>query len=198
MEQALLAFLISAGTITLAEMGDKTQLLAMAFASKHKTSKVLIGIFIATILNHSLAVLLGTIITRNQTVNIWVQLIAGISFIIFGIWTIRGDKLNGEDKKTSRFGAITTVGIAFFIAELGDKTQLATIALATKFPEMPVYVLLGTTVGMLIADSIGIIIGVVLGKRIPERAIKLVAASLFILFGIIATWQSLQDVIKLF
>lgn len=194
MEQALLAFLISAGTITLAEMGDKTQLLAMAFAAKYKASKVLMGVFIATILNHALAVLLGTIITKNETINIWVQLAAGISFIIFGLWTIRGDKLEGEDKRTTRFGAVTTVGIAFFIAELGDKTQLATIALATKFPEMPLYVLIGTTAGMLIADSIGIIIGVVLGKRIPERAIKLIAASLFILFGIIATLQSLEDV----
>lgn len=198
MEQTLFAFLISVGTITLAEMGDKTQLLAMAFAAKYKASKVLLGIFIATVLNHALAVLLGTMITRNEALNIWVQLIAGISFVIFGIWTIRGDQLNGEDRRTTRFGIITTVGIAFFIAELGDKTQLATIALATKFPEMPGHVLLGTTIGMLLADSIGIIIGVILGKRIPEKGIKLFAASLFILFGIFATWQALQDVIQLF
>ncbi|ADY57575.1 protein of unknown function UPF0016 [Syntrophobotulus glycolicus DSM 8271] len=189
MNGTILAALISAGAVTLAEMGDKTQLLAMAFATKYKASKVLIGVFIATILNHAGAVALGTFITRYEAINIWVQAIASLSFILFGLWTIRGDKLEGEDKRETRFGAVATVAIAFFIAELGDKTQLATIALATKFPANPFGVLIGTTTGMLIADAIGIVVGVVMSKKIPERTIKLVSAAAFIFFGLIGSYQ---------
>lgn len=184
-----LVFLFAAGAVTLAEMGDKTQLLAMAFATKYKASKVLIGVFIATVFNHALAVAVGNYITRWQGAQVWIQGIAALSFIFFGLWTIRGDKLDGEDEKKSKYGAIVTVAIAFFIAELGDKTQLATIAIAAKFPSSPVAILMGTTTGMLIADGIGIIIGVVMGKKIPERTVKLVSAAAFILFGFIGCYQ---------
>lgn len=189
MNGTLMAALISVGAVTLAEMGDKTQLLAMAFATKYQASKVLIGVFIATVLNHACAVALGNFITRYAAIDIWVQVIASLSFILFGLWTIRGDKLEGEDERETRFGPIVTVAIAFFIAELGDKTQLATIALATKFPANPIGILIGTTTGMLIADAIGIIIGVVMCKRIPERTIKLVSAGAFIFFGLIGSYQ---------
>lgn len=185
----LIAFVFSLGAVVLAEMGDKTQLLAMAFATKYKASKVMIGVFIATVLNHALAVAVGNYITRFDGAQVWIQGVASLSFIFFGIWTIRGDKLDGEENKVSKFGAIATVAIAFFIAEMGDKTQLATIALATKFPENPVGILFGTTTGMLVADGIGIIIGVVMCKRIPEKTIKLVSAAAFILFGFIGTYQ---------
>jgi putative Ca2+/H+ antiporter (TMEM165/GDT1 family) len=185
----ILVFLFAAGAVTLAEMGDKTQLLAMAFASKYKASKVLIGVFIATVLNHGLAVAAGNYITRWEGAQVWIQGIAALSFIFFGLWTIRGDKLDGEDKKKSKFGPVVTVAIAFFIAELGDKTQLATIALAAKFPTSPAAILIGTTTGMIIADGIGIIIGVVMGKKIPERTVKLISAAAFILFGFIGCYQ---------
>lgn len=189
MNFTMMAFLISAGAVTLAEMGDKTQLLAMAFATRYKASKVLIGVFIATVLNHAVAVAAGHYIAGFQSAQVWIQGLASLSFIFFGLWTIRGDKLEGEENRKTRFGAVTTVAIAFFIAELGDKTQLATIALATKFPENPVAILMGTTTGMLIADAIGIIIGVVMCKRIPERTIKLVSAGAFIFFGFIGVYQ---------
>lgn len=185
----ILVFLFAAGAVTLAEMGDKTQLLAMAFASKYKASKVLIGVFIATVFNHALAVAAGNYITKWDGAQVWIQGIAALSFIFFGLWTIRGDKLDGEDQKKSKYGPIVTVAIAFFIAELGDKTQLATIAIAAKFPLSPVAILMGTTTGMLIADGIGIIIGVVMGKRIPERTVKLISAAAFILFGFIGCYQ---------
>ncbi len=185
----LIAFLFAAGAVVLAEMGDKTQLLAMAFATKYKASKVLIGVFLATVLNHGLAVAVGNFITRFESAQVWIQGIASLSFIFFGLWTIRGDKLEGEDKRVSKFGAIATVAIAFFLAEMGDKTQLATIALATKFPASPVGILAGTTTGMLIADGFGIIIGVVLCKRIPERTIKLLSAGVFIFFGLVGSFQ---------
>lgn len=189
MNTAFIAFLFSAGAVTLAEMGDKTQLLAMAFATKYKASKVLLGVFIATIFNHALAVAVGNLITKFEVIDVWIQGIAALSFIFFGLWTIRGDKLEGEENRKSKYGAVMTVTIAFFIAELGDKTQLATIALATKFPGVPIPILMGTTTGMLIADSIGIIVGVVACKKIPERTIKLISAGAFILFGFIATFQ---------
>lgn len=183
------AFLVAVGAVVLAEMGDKTQLLAMAFATKYKASKVMIGVFIATVFNHALAVAVGNYITRFDGVQIWIQGIASLSFIFFGLWTIRGDKLEGEENRTTKFGPIITVAIAFFIAEMGDKTQLATIALATKFPGNPIGVLVGTTTGMLIADGIGIIIGVVLCRKIPERTVKLVSAGAFMIFGFIGTYQ---------
>jgi putative Ca2+/H+ antiporter (TMEM165/GDT1 family) len=109
------------------------------------------------------------------------------------LWTIRGDKLEGEENRTTQFGAIVTVAIAFFIAEMGDKTQLMTIALATKFPGAPVFILLGTTTGMVIADGMGIVIGIILQKKIPERKVKLISAGIFILFGLIGSYQVLRN-----
>lgn len=185
----LIAYLFSAGAVVLAEMGDKTQLLAMAFATKYKASKVMIGVFIATIFNHALAVAVGNYITRFDSAQVWIQGIASLSFIFFGLWTIRGDKLDGEENRITKYGAIATVTVAFFIAEMGDKTQLATIALAAKFPGNPIWVLMGTLTGMMIADAIGIFVGVVMCKRIPERTVKLVSAAAFIVFGFIGSYQ---------
>ena len=129
--------------------------------------------------------------------HIIIQSAASLSFIFFGLWTLRGDKLDGEENKTTRFGAIVTVTIAFFIAEMGDKTQLATIALAAKFPESPIGVLAGTTAGMLVADGFGIIVGIVLRKKIPEEKIKFISAGAFILFGLIGTCEILYNDLNL-
>lgn len=193
----LTAFLFSLGAVVLAEMGDKTQLLAMAFATKYKAVRVLIGVFVATILNHALAVAVGNLLTRFSIAQIWIQGIAALSFIFFGLWTIRGDKLEGEENRTTKFGAVITVALAFFLAEMGDKTQLATIALATRFPASPLWILTGTTTGMLIADGIGIIIGVVLCKKIPERTVKLISAGVFIFFGLFGSYQVMRDDLNL-
>lgn len=189
MNGSITATLIAMGAVALAEMGDKTQLLAMAFACKYSAVKVMVGVFIATVLNHAAAVALGTLVARNEALNVWIQAIAAVSFIFFGLWTIRGDRLEGEENRKTRFGPVITVAIAFFIAELGDKTQLATIALAAQFPDFPAAVLLGTTTGMMIADGIGILVGVVLSRRIPERIIKLASAGVFILFGYASCWR---------
>jgi len=197
MDSTLMAFLFSAGAVVLAEMGDKTQLLAMAFATKYKASKVMIGVFLATVLNHALAVAVGNYITTFEAGQAWIQGIAALSFIFFGLWTIRGDKLEGEENRTTKYGAIATVAIAFFIAEMGDKTQLATISIAAKFPANPIGILMGTTTGMLIADAIGIVIGVVMCKKIPEKTIKLVSAGVFILFGFIGTYQVALEALNL-
>jgi putative Ca2+/H+ antiporter (TMEM165/GDT1 family) len=189
----IVAFAVSAGAVVLAEMGDKTQLLAMAFAAKYRSLEVLAGVFFATVINHALAVAVGNLITRFTFAQLWIQAAASLSFVLFGLWTIRGDRLDGEDERKTKFGPIVTVAIAFFIAEMGDKTQLATIALATKFPSAPVAVLAGTTTGMIVADSIGILAGVVLRRRIPERKIKFVSAAAFILFGLIGSRQALRE-----
>jgi putative Ca2+/H+ antiporter (TMEM165/GDT1 family) len=172
--------------VVLAEMGDKTQLLAMAFATRFPAKAVLWGVLVATILNHALAVAVGTYIGGSLNLQM-VQLVAAASFILFGLWTIRGDTLNNEHKRKMVFGPIVTVAIAFFIAEMGDKTQLATVALAAKY-ENPLATLLGTTTGMMIADGLGIYVGVVAGRKIPERIVKWVSAWIFILFGLISLY----------
>ncbi len=193
MSDLLIPMLTATGFVVLAEMGDKTQLLAMAFATKYKPSKVLLGVFIATVFNHALAVTLGYFAANISAISLWIQVIASLSFVFFGLWTIRGDKLEGQDKKPTKFGAVMTVTIAFFIAEMGDKTQLATISLATQFPKSPVAVLIGTTTGMLIADIIGIFVGVLIYKLVAERMIKLISAGAFMLFGYIGTFQVLTE-----
>jgi Ca2+/H+ antiporter, TMEM165/GDT1 family len=174
------AFIASLIFVVLAEMGDKTQLLAMAFACKFRWQTVMWGVFVATAANHLLAAAAG-----NYLVSIvpmaHIMIAAAVSFIIFGLWTIRGDTLEGEDKKY-HFGPFWTVTIAFFMAEMGDKTQLATIALAVQYNTI-IFVWMGTTIGMIISNGFGIIVGNVMGKHIPEQAIKWVSAVIFIAFG---------------
>ena len=184
----MVVYLASLIFVVLAEMGDKTQLLAMAFASRYRWQTVMWGVFAATLANHLLAVLAGNWLTRFIPIH-YIQVAASASFILFGFWTLYGDKLNNEDKRFN-FSPFWTVAIAFFFAEMGDKTQLATVALAAKYMTIiPIW--LGTTTGMLVADAIGIIVGIVLGKKIPERFIKWFAASIFIVFGIIGLYQTL-------
>lgn len=184
------AFIASFIFVVMAEMGDKTQLLAMAFATRYSAYKVLLAVFLATLVNHALAVATGRFLTTVIPMDI-ISFVAAFSFIIFGLWTIRGDKLEGEYKKESRFGPIVTVGIAFFLAEMGDKTQLATISLAVKYQSM-INVLMGTTFGMIVADAIGIIVGIVMRKHIPEKIIKWVSAGIFILFGLAGIYKILS------
>lgn len=182
------AFLTALSFVVLAEMGDKTQLLGMAFATRYPWPTVLWGVLAATLLNHLLAVVVGNYLTLFMPLQ-YVQIAAAASFILFGLWTIRGDELSGEDQATHR-SPFWTVTIAFFIAEMGDKTQLATIALAAQFTSI-VPVWLGTTAGMMIANAIGILIGVVLGKKIPDRLVKWFAAIIFIFFGIAGLYEYL-------
>ena len=181
-------FIASFLFVVLAEMGDKTQLLAMAFACRYPAKTVLAGVLVATLVNHLLAVVVGSFLTDFIPMH-YVQIAASASFILFGLWTLRGDELEGEDKKY-RFSPFWTVAVAFFFAEMGDKTQLATVALAAKYQAIiPVW--LGTTAARLVADAFGILVGVVLGKKIPERFVKWFAALIFILFGLIGLYDSL-------
>jgi putative Ca2+/H+ antiporter (TMEM165/GDT1 family)/putative Mn2+ efflux pump MntP len=163
-------------------MGDKTQLLAMAFATRIPARTVLAAVAVATLLNHALAVAAGQFLTSVIPVDA-IALAAALSFILFGLWTIRGDTLDGEDERPSSYGPFMTVAIAFFLAEIGDKTQLATISLAVKYAA-PAAVLLGTTSGMIVADGIGILLGSTLLKRLPESIVRLVSAGVFVGFGL--------------
>lgn len=183
------AFLTALLFVVLAEMGDKTQLLAMAFATKYPWKLVMKGIFVATVLNHLLAVVVGAYLNEFIPLH-YIQIAAALSFIVFGLWTIRGDKL-GDEASDSRHGPFWTVAIAFFLAEMGDKTQFATIALAAQFNSIiPVW--LGTTTGMMLADGLGIAIGIVLNKKIPEKTMKWGAAIIFIAFGVFGLYEALM------
>ena len=181
----MVAFLTSLGIGLLAEMGDKTQLLAMAFATRYVWKTVLWGVFAATLVNHFLAVMVGNYLDRFLPME-YVKIAASAAFILFGLWTLRGDTLKGEDQRFN-YSPFWTVAVAFFLAEMGDKTQLATVALAAEFKTIiPVW--LGTTAAMVIADAIAIGVGIVLGKRIPEKTIKWVAAFIFIAFGVLGLY----------
>jgi putative Ca2+/H+ antiporter (TMEM165/GDT1 family) len=179
-------YLASLAFVVLAEMGDKTQLLAMAFATRYRWQTVMWGVFVATLVNHLLAVLAGNYLTALFPMH-YILVAASASFILFGLWTVRGDKLSGEDKRFN-FSPFWTVAVAFFIAEMGDKTQLATVALASRYGQI-IQIWLGTTSGMLVADALGIIVGIVMGKSIPERAIKWFAAITFVAFGLIGLYD---------
>ncbi|CUU48725.1 TMEM165/GDT1 family protein [Clostridium beijerinckii] len=174
--------------VVVAEMGDKTQLLAMAMVSKYKAKQVLLGVLIATILNHALAVAVGSYLSSVIPMDL-VKIIAALSFLAFGLWTIRGDKLDDEENKKVKFGPIVTVAIAFFLAEMGDKTQLITITIAAE-NQQPLFILMGTTVGMLIADGIGILGGAWMCKHIPDIYIKWVAGAIFMFFGTLTLYNS--------
>lgn len=176
--------------VVVAEMGDKTQLLAMAMASKYKVKEVMTGVLVATILNHALAVALGSYLSSVIPMDI-VKIVAAISFLVFGFWTLRGDKIDEEGKKKNKFGPVVTVAIAFFLAEMGDKTQLMTIAIAAE-SHSPLFVLMGTTVGMLVSDGIGILGGAWMCKHIPEKYIKWGAGIIFIIFGTITIFEAVS------
>jgi putative Ca2+/H+ antiporter (TMEM165/GDT1 family) len=164
-------------------MGDKTQLVALAFATRYRTQTVMAGVFGATLLIHLFSVLLGEA-ARLALPVFWIELLAGLSFIGFGLWTLRGDELDDEDKvQESSLGPLFTIGATFFLAEIGDKTMLATVTIASQQHNF-VGVWLGSTLGMVCADGLAIIVGKILGKRLPEKIIKYGAALIFIVSGV--------------
>ena len=193
----LTPFLASAGFVTLNEMGDKTQLLAMAMATRIRFWKVMLGVLIATLLNHGLAVLAGSLLASVPGWENWVKFAAALLFIVFGLWALKADKADDDVSAKSRHGEVATVAIAFFIAEMGDKTQLATITLAANYASTPLLVLAGTTTGMLIADGIGILVGVLLHRRLPDKLLKIFAAAAFILFGLAGLWEACTETFRL-
>ena len=185
------AFLLSFGVVFLAELGDKSQLMALAFATRYRAMTVLIAVSVATLLVHAGSVLIGRVFAIALPVNL-IQIVAGLAFFVFAAWTIRGDKLGEDDEDKARRGGrwpLVTIGTAFFLAELGDKTMLATITLATT--QEPIGTWLGSTAGMVAADAIAVAIGAILGTRLPERAIKIFATLAFVVFGVLLLAEGL-------
>jgi putative Ca2+/H+ antiporter (TMEM165/GDT1 family) len=177
------AFILSAVVIFVAELGDKSQLMALTFATRYRSGPVLIGITIATAVVHLGSVVIGGLLgaaipTRAITAA------AAVSFVGFGVWTLRGDELSEEEAAGASRAmgpAVLAVGTAFFLAELGDKTMLATVALAAREGLFGTW--LGSTVGMVASDALAVVVGRQLGTRLPERAVRIGAALAFFAFA---------------
>jgi putative Ca2+/H+ antiporter (TMEM165/GDT1 family) len=190
----LAATAISFAVVFVAELGDKSQLMALTFATRFKPVPVLIGITVATAVVHAVSVGIGFGLGAALPTG-WISLVAGLAFLAFGAWTLRGDALTDDEKtkaERSTGSAIWAVGGAFFLAELGDKTMLATITLATQHGWFGTW--LGSTIGMVAADALAILVGRLLGRHLPEKIIKYGAAGLFAIFGI---WLIVEAIIKL-
>jgi len=183
----LAATAVSFVVILVAELGDKSQLMALTFATRFRALPVLIGITVATAVVHAISVGVGYVLGAALP-TFWISVAAAVAFVAFGLWTLRGDALSDDEQDrasgTKRSAVLAASG-AFFLAELGDKTMLATITLATQYPGAGgvTGVWLGSTVGMVAADGLAIVVGRALGRNVPEKAIRIGAAVLFFAFG---------------
>jgi putative Ca2+/H+ antiporter (TMEM165/GDT1 family) len=179
----LTALLVSIGVVALAEIADKTQLLALVLAAKfRKPWPIILGIFFATLANHFFAGAVGTFITRQLGPEV-MRWALGVSFIAMAIWTLIPDKFDETQDHTSRFGVFGTTLVAFFLVEMGDKTQIATVALAAKYDAL-ITVVMGTTIGMMIANVPAVLLGNVAAEKLPVRVVHGVAALIFAALGI--------------
>ena len=186
------AFLLSFGIIFVAELGDKSQLMALAFAARYPPLPILVGITLATAVVHAFSVLAGSLLGVALPVRT-ISVVAGIAFLGFAVWTVRGDRLDEDEAARadrSARSAVIAAAVAFFLAELGDKTMLATVTLATT--EGVVGTWIGSTLGMVAADGLAIAVGAQLGRRVPARAIKAGAAISFVVFGLLLIVQGLR------
>ncbi|HEX5802866.1 MAG TPA: TMEM165/GDT1 family protein [Azospira sp.] len=178
------AFLISTGIVALAEIGDKTQLLAFILAARFRQkTPIVLGILVATLANHGFAGALGAWITSlasPQTMR-WVL---GLSFIGMAVWTLIPDKFDEDEAKLARLGVFGTTLVAFFVAEMGDKTQIATIALAAQYQAV-LTVVAGTTLGMMIANVPAVLLGDRIAERMPVRLVHGIAAAIFFVLGVV-------------
>lgn len=176
--------------VAVSEMGDKTQLLAFSLAARFKKPwPVMAGILVATLLNHALAAWAGEWVSSIVRPDV-MGLVLGISFIGFGVWTLFPDRLEDPERQ-HRFGPFLTTAVLFFLAEMGDKTQLATVALGARF-QSAVTVTAGTTLGMLVTDGLAVFLGEKLAERIQMKWIRRIAAALFFIFGLWSIWGALR------
>ena len=175
---------VSTGVVALAEIGDKTQLLAFLLAARFKKPlPIIMGILLATIVNHGLAGALGAWITASISPEV-LRWVLGLSFIGMAIWTLIPDEIEDDETHVAqRFGVFGATLITFFLAEMGDKTQIATVAMAAHYGT-PVLVVIGTTLGMLIADVPAVFVGDKLANKIPMKLVHSIAAGVFAILGI--------------
>jgi len=181
---SLAALVVSTGVVALAEIGDKTQLLAFILAARFKKPlPIIAGILVATLFNHGLAGALGAWVTTAVSPDI-LRWVLGLSFLGMAAWTMIPDKIEDQESRVAaRFGVFATTLITFFLAEMGDKTQIATVALAAHYGT-PIVVILGTTLGMLIADVPAVFVGDRLAAKIPMRLVHSIAAAIFAALGV--------------
>ena len=177
------AFLVSTAIVALAEIGDKTQLLAFILAARFRRPwPIVLGILVATLANHAFAAAVGTWLTTLMGPHT-LRWVLGLSFLAMAVWTLIPDKLDEEDARLPRFGVFGTTLIAFFLAEMGDKTQVATVALAAQY-QMLVAVVAGTTLGMMIANVPAVLLGDRIAARMPVKLVHGIAAAIFLGLGI--------------
>lgn len=177
------AFLVSTGIVALAEIGDKTQLLAFLLAAKFRRPiPIVLGILAATLANHAFAGAVGTWITTLMPPQA-LRWVLGVSFIAMAIWTLIPDKLDEEETQLAKMSVFGTTLVAFFLAEMGDKTQIATVALAAQFQSLAL-VVAGTTLGMMIANVPAVLLGDRVAHRIPVRLVHGIAAVIFAILGV--------------
>jgi Ca2+/H+ antiporter, TMEM165/GDT1 family len=181
------AFLVATGVVALAEMGDKTQLLSLVLAARFRRPwPIVLGIFAATVVNHALAGAVGNWVTHTLGPDV-LRWILGGSFIAMALWMLIPDKLDEDElPKASHFGVFGTTLIAFFLAEMGDKTQIATVMLAARYVDAYAWVVLGTTLGMMLANAPVVWLGERIVKRVPIKLVHGISAALFLLLGIAA------------
>ena len=179
------AFLVSTGIVALAEIGDKTQLLAFILAARFKRSlPIVLGILVATLLNHGLAGAAGAWVTSTLSVET-LRWVLGLSFVAMAVWVLIPDSFDDAEATVTRFGVFGTTLVTFFLAEIGDKTQVATVALAAQYQSLA-FVVLGTTLGMMIANVPAVILGERIAHRIPVRLVHGIAAAIFAGLGVAA------------
>jgi putative Ca2+/H+ antiporter (TMEM165/GDT1 family) len=177
------AFLISIGVVALAEIGDKTQLLALALAAKYQRPwPIVLGILVATLANHFLAGAVGTWLSRALGPEV-LRWGLGLSFVAMALWLLVPDRLDDVSSRPTRLGVFGTTLIAFFLVEMGDKTQIATVALAARYDAL-VAVVAGTTIGMLLANVPAVLLGRIAAEKLPRRLMNAIAAAVFALIGI--------------
>jgi putative Ca2+/H+ antiporter (TMEM165/GDT1 family) len=187
------AFLVSTGIVALGEMGDKTQLLALLLAARfRKPVPIILGILVATLVNHGLAGAVGEGIARALGPDVLRWVIGG-SFLAMAVWMLVPDKIDEAEGGTQRFGVFGTTVVAFFLAEMGDKTQIATVALAARYHDL-LPVVLGTTLGMMLANVPAVLLGDQVAKRVSMTVVHAIAAAIFAVLGVL----TLLNVGKLF
>jgi putative Ca2+/H+ antiporter (TMEM165/GDT1 family) len=177
------AFLISAAAIAISEIGDKTQLLAIVLAARFKRPwPIVLGILAATLVNHIVAAFVGVWVRHTLGPQL-LRWCLGASFLLAAAWALKPDTLKDEPRKIGHYGVFVITLISFFIAEIGDKTQLATVILAAKYPSL-IAVVAGTTAGMLLADAPAVFLGHMASERIPFKAVRIVSAIVFVALGL--------------
>ena len=178
------AFLVSTGIVALGEMGDKTQLLALLLAAKFRRPvPIIVGILVATLVNHALAGVVGDWIARALGPDV-LRWVIGVSFLAMAAWMLVPDKLDEAEGGVQRFGVFGTTVIAFFLAEMGDKTQIATVALAARYTDL-VAVVAGTTLGMMLANVPAVLLGDVVAKKVSMTLVHGIAAAIFAVLGVL-------------